>query len=311
MNSSYPHYSVLLTEVLSAFAESKLVTFLDGTVGAGGHAQALLEAHPEIQQYIGIDQDPDALAIAAERLNPWKDKIRLYQGNFADFDQLTGFSSFNGVLVDLGVSSMQIDRSERGFSFSKEGPLDMRMDPTNPLTAADIVNSYSESDLGRIFRDYGEEKQWRRAAQAIVQARKQKLILTTSDLANVLNPVLYRNYQKGINPLTLIFQALRIVTNRELDQLESFMSKIFNFLVPAGRLAVISFHSLEDRIVKTQMRFQASDKWETTGIGGIFQDKDPIIRCVTKKPIIPTEEEIQQNTRSRSAKLRIAEKLEK
>lgn len=271
---SYPHYSVLLPEVLQAFAGSHLKTFIDCTIGAGGHAQAILESHPEIECYIGIDQDPSALQIAAERLSPWQSKLCLRQSNFSQFDQLLkelGISKVDGILADLGVSSMQLDQAARGFSFAREGPLDMRMDPTGSLTAADIVNTWSEKELGRIFRDYGEEKQWRVAAHAIVEARKTKHIQTTADLANVLQPVLYRNYKKGINPLTLIFQALRICTNQELEKLEHFMAKVFDYLAPKGRLAVISFHSLEDRIVKTQMRFQADDKWETTGLGGVFR----------------------------------------
>ena len=309
MSNPHPHVSVLLNEVVQAFASTSIHTFLDGTVGAGGHAEAILKVHPEIELYVGIDQDPDALAIAAERLKPWTEKVRLVRGNFADFDTLVPDTHFDGILVDLGVSSMQLDRPEKGFSFSQEGPLDMRMDPASALTAAEIVNNWTEQELGKIFRDYGEEKQWRKAAQAIIAARKQKPILTTKELADVLNAVLFRNYKKGINPLTLIFQALRIATNRELDRLEIFMDKAIDHLAPKGRLAVISFHSLEDRIVKTHLRFQASDKWETAGIGGMFRDKQPVVRCVTKKPTEPGQEEMLNNPRSRSAKLRIAEKL--
>lgn len=309
MSLTYPHDPVLLNEVIDAFASSKIAYFLDGTLGAGGHAEAILKAHPEIICYVGIDQDPDALAIARERLAPWQDKLRLVHGNFGDFDSLINGLTFDGMLVDLGVSSMQLDRGVRGFSFSMDGPLDMRMDPTGSLTAAEIVNTWSENELGRIFRDYGEEKQWRKAVAAIVAARKTQPIATTSELAGILNSVLFRNYKKGINPLTLIFQALRIATNRELDQLEIFMDKAFAALNPLGRLAVISFHSLEDRIVKNAIRFQASDKWETSGIGGVFRDKEPVAKCVTRKPIVPTEEEIKKNPRSRSSKLRVAEKL--
>lgn len=309
---SNPHYSVLLSEVVHCFASSEIKTFLDGTVGAGGHAQAILESHPEIERYIGIDQDPQALMIAAERLQPWRHKICLRQSNFSEFDLILkelGINQVNGILVDLGVSSMQLDQAERGFSFSREGPLDMRMDPTNSLTAAEIVNTWPEKELGRIFREYGEEKQWRTAAQAIEIARKKQPIMTTAQLSAVLQPVLHRNFKKGINPLTLIFQALRICTNQELDRLERFMSKAFDFLAPKGRLAVISFHSLEDRIVKTRMRFEASDKWDTSGIGGVFRDKKRSVIDITKKPIVPQEAEIAENPRSRSGKLRVAEKI--
>jgi 16S rRNA (cytosine1402-N4)-methyltransferase len=307
---SYPHISVLRQEVLDAFASCHLACFVDGTLGAGGHAEAILQAHPEIQTYIGIDQDAQALALAAERLQPWKDKLVFKQGNFAEFDHLIKeFPLVNGFLLDLGVSSMQLDQAARGFSFSKEGPLDMRMNPDSGATAADVVNDASEQELGRIFREYGEEKRWRIAARSIVAARQQKKIVTTNDLVEVLRPSLPWNPKKGINPLTLIFQALRIYVNRELEVLQTFLSKAVQALAPQGRLAIISFHSLEDRIVKNHTRFEASDKWETTGIGGIFRDKKPSIALVTKKPICPTAEEIEINARSRSAKLRVIEKL--
>ncbi|MBS4164380.1 Ribosomal RNA small subunit methyltransferase H [Candidatus Protochlamydia amoebophila] len=310
----YPHRSVLLEEVIEAFQTVQLKVFIDGTLGAGGHAEAILEHHPEIELYLGIDQDSNALNIANKRLEKWKQKILLKQGNFSQFDiflKEIGFSSMDGLLVDLGVSSMQLDQPERGFSFSKDGPLDMRMNPEGKLTAADIVNTWSEHDLGKIFRDYGEEKKWRLAARTIVQARQVKQILTTTDLANLLKPVFAWNPKKGINPLTLIFQALRICVNRELDVLEQLVSKTFDYLKPGGRVAVISFHSLEDRIVKNELRLAASDKWETTGLGsGLFRDKKPVAKLVNRKPICPHEKEIKENPRSRSAKFRIAEKLE-
>jgi 16S rRNA (cytosine1402-N4)-methyltransferase len=311
MHSS-PHYSVLLAEVVEAFAPLSLSIVVDGTLGAGGHAQAILEQHPEIKYYIGIDQDPHALSLAGERLKTWSSKLILKHGNFAQFDEFLkelSLSSADAILVDLGVSSMQLDQAARGFSFMQEGPLDMRMNPLEELTAADIVNTWSEQELGRIFREYGEEKQWRTAARTIVQARQNRPFVTTKDLKTVLTPVLARFAKKGIHPLTLVFQALRICINRELEVLETFLPKAIDYLAPGGRLAVISFHSLEDRIVKTEMRLAASDKWETSGIGGLFRDKEPTVKLITKKPIEPSEQEIQQNSRSRSAKLRIVEKL--
>lgn len=307
-----PHQPVLLNEVIQAFETVSLQVVIDGTLGAGGHAEALLQKHPEIQSYIGIDQDPYALALAKERLKHWDSKITFKQGNFAQFDEFLIENSFpppNAILVDLGVSSMQLDQPLRGFSFMKEGPLDMRMDPDASITAAEVVNTWSEEELGRIFRDYGEEKQWRTAARAIVRARQLQPILKTSDLNAILRPVLARHAKKGIHPLTLIFQALRICVNKELEVLETFLPKAINLLAPKGRLAVISFHSLEDRIVKTLMRFSASDKWETSGLSGLFRDKEPTVKLVTKKPIEANEEEVQRNPRSRSAKLRIVEKL--
>lgn len=309
-----PHQPVLLLEVLKAFEPLSISVIVDGTLGAGGHAQALLETHPEIQHYIGIDQDPEALVIATERLKRWSSKLILKHGNFAEFDQVLAELSVpppNAILVDLGVSSMQLDQPERGFSFMQEGPLDMRMNTHLKLTAAEIINKWSEEELGQIFRDYGEEKQWRIAARTIVEARKSRSILTTTELKSILTPVLARYAKKGIHPLTLVFQALRICVNQELEVLDTFLSKAIDLLAPGGRLAVISFHSLEDRIVKGQMRLAASDKWETTGIGGMFLDKEPIVKLTTKKPIEASEEEVWDNPRSRSAKLRVVEKLSK
>ena len=185
----------------------------------------------------------------------------------------------------------------------------MRMDPESSLSAADIVNNWSEGELGRIFREYGEEQKWRLAARTIVDSRKQLNIVTTQDLVKILQPVLKWNPKKGINPLTLIFQAIRIAVNQELSRLEKFLDLAIEALAPGGRLAVISFHSLEDRIVKNHFRLAASDKWDTVGIGGLFRDKDPIVRLLTKKPVVPSNDEVAINPRSRSAKLRAVERL--
>jgi 16S rRNA (cytosine1402-N4)-methyltransferase len=314
MSIHYPHLSVLLNEVVHSFEPCQLKVFVDGTIGAGGHAEAILQAHPEIELYLGIDQDTQALRLAEQRLQPWRQKVLFKHGNFAAIDRFLkeiNQTKADGILIDLGVSSMQLDQAERGFSFSKEGPLDMRMNTEGELTAAAIINTWSEQELGRIFREFGEEKRWRTAAHAIVKARNEKFISTTGELVDVLKPHFSWNPKKGINPLTLIFQGLRIAVNQELDVLESFMSNAIDVLNPQGRVAVISFHSLEDRIVKNSLRLAASDKWETSGIGGLFLDKDPIVELVTKKPICATEEEIKENPRSRSAKLRVAEKLGK
>lgn len=309
--SPSPHQSVLLSEVLQSFNELPIKTFVDGTLGAGGHSAAILEAHPEIEKLIGIDQDPVAREIAKGRLSPWQQKITIVSGNFSQLSahlSKLGIRKVDGILLDIGVSSMQFDQPEKGFSFMQEGPLDMRMDPTADLTAQEIVNTWSESDLGRIFRDFGEEKQWRAAARIIVAAREKNPITTTKQLADVLKPI-FSWKKKGINPLTLIFQALRICVNRELEVLENVLPDAVELLAPGGRLAVISFHSLEDRIVKNFFRYAASDKQDTSGIGGLFLDKDPIIKPVTRKPIIPSADEIEQNPRCRSAKLRVVEKI--
>lgn len=309
---NYPHYSVLLDEFLSYFAERKISTFVDGTLGAAGHSSALLQAHPEIEQLIGFDQDPDALSIARERLRPWESKIILVQSNFVDLRaQLANLhiKTVDGILLDLGVSSMQLDTPEKGFSFSKNGPLDMRMDPSASLTAEEIVNTWSEQELGKIFRDYGEEKQWRSAAWSIIKGRERKALKTTQDLVDILYPALKYKAKKGIHPATLIFQALRIAVNKELEVLEKVLPDALALLSPGGRLAVMTFHSLEDRIVKNYFRFIASDKYDTSGIGGMFLDKTPEAYILTRKPVGPSEEETRINPRSRSAKLRVVEKI--
>jgi 16S rRNA (cytosine1402-N4)-methyltransferase len=311
----YPHRSVLLQEVIQAFEPVSLTVMVDGTLGLGGHAQALLETHAEIQYYVGLDQDPQALALASQRLQRWSSQLIFKQVNFVDLAlvlQDLNLPRPNGILLDLGVSSLQLDQPSRGFSFMHEGPLDMRMNPDLILTAADVVNTYSEQELGRILRDYGEERHWRAAAHAIVLARQQRPLVTTTDLKNVLMPVLARyRKKKDIHPLTLVFQALRICVNRELDVLKQVLVTAIDLLAPKGRLCVISFHRLEDRLVKTAMQWAGSDKWDTAGLGGsgLFQNKTPTVQLITKKPIEPSEEEKRLNPRCRSAKLRVIEKL--
>ncbi len=309
---TFPHDSVLLSEFLGYFEDRSIRFFVDATLGAGGHAEALLKTHPEIECLIGFDQDPSALSIAKARLKRWENKISLIKSNFIDMKSHLAsrkIESVDGMLLDLGVSSMQLNVAEKGFSFSKTGPLDMRMDPSQILTAEEIVNDWSEQELGKIFREFGEEKQWRTAARTIVKGREQNPLKTTQDLVDVLAPVLKYKAKKGINPLTLVFQALRIAVNRELEVLENVLPDALALLAPMGRLAVITFHSLEDRIVKNFFRFTASDKFSTSGIGGMFLDKNPEAKMITKKPICPSQNERMKNPRSRSAKLRVIEKI--
>lgn len=306
------HVSVLLNEIIQIFSEIRIETFVDCTLGAGGHSFSILETHPEIKRLVGIDQDPTARDLAEKKLRNWKEKVSVIPGNFTGFSHYLDdlqIDKVDGILIDLGVSSMQLDRPEKGFSFLHEGPLDMRMDPENPVTAEIIVNQWSEQEIGRIFRNYGEEKQWRGAARAVVEARTRHPLRTTKDLSAALMPVLgWKASKKKINPLTLVFQALRIAVNRELEVLEHLLPQALDRLSPGGRLAVISFHSLEDRIVKQFFQYQASDKEDTKGLSGLFLDKKPAVRIITKKPVIPNEAEILLNPRSRSAKLRVAEK---
>lgn len=282
------HIPVLLREVLEAFAERSISVFFDGTLGAGGHARALLEAHPEMERYIGCDQDPRAHELAKKALEPWREKVLFVQGRYADLlRQVEG--TLDGFLIDLGVSSMQLDEEGRGFSFRGDAPLDMRMDPEGEVTAEMLVNRSSEAELARIFFEYGEERRSRRVARAVVEARRKKRIRTTAELVEIVKPVATHG---RLHPATLVFQALRIAVNDELGQLERGLDTAMEKVTSGGRIAVISFHSLEDRIVKNRFR-DAKGKWQV----------------VTKKPIGPSEEEIRANPRSRSSKLRVAEKL--
>lgn len=287
-----PHKPVLLREVLDVFETKKITYFFDGTLGAGGHARAILEAHPEIVRYFGCDRDPVALNIAAQNLEGWGEKVELIRGHYADVAKhlkKLGAGCIDGFLIDIGVSSMQLDERERGFSFMGDAPLDMRMDPEGDLTAEEVVNRYSEKELARIFFEYGEERRSRPVAKAIVEARKKKKIRTTGQLVDVIKPVATKG---RLHPATLVFQALRIEVNDELGQLEKGLKSAIGLLCPEGRMAAISFHSLEDRIVKN-----------------ILRDERERLKILTKKPIGPTDEEIKGNPRSRSAKLRAAERI--
>ncbi len=297
------HIPVLLRQVIGAFANCQLHTFLDGTIGAGGHAAALLEAYPEIIHYVGLDQDPAALLMASQNLEPWKQKITLKRNNFADLDEALGNAKVDGILLDIGVSSMQLDTPERGFSFRHEAPLDMRMDPEGSLTAEIVVNTWTEKELARLFRDLGEEPNWRLAARVIVEDRP---FHTTLELAALLSRTI--RGKPGIHPATRVFQALRICVNSELEVLQTALNKAIKLLNPGGRIAVISFHSLEDRIVKETFREWASDKVSNAGRPGLFLDKTPLASILTKKPLEADEDELSFNPRSRSAKLRLAEK---
>lgn len=306
-----PHTSVLVHEWLTLLEGRQLHVYVDGTLGAGGHGEAVLKAHPEIERFIGIDQDPDALAIAQERLLPWKEKVTFKYDNFLNLETIVQeerLPLLDAMLLDLGVSSMQLDRPLRGFSFQQEGPLDMRMNPRAPLKALDIVNDWEEKEIARIFRDYGEEKEWKRAARVIVREREKQPIQSTKELVEVLMPI-FRSYKKtGSHPLTLIFQALRIAVNSELEVLRAVLPQMVHHLKPGGVMGIITFHSLEDRIVKHFFQEEASNKQHTSGLAGLFLEKEPRLRLLTKKALRPGEEELKNNPRSRSAKLRGAER---
>lgn len=287
-SAEWGHVSVLREESIAGLAPRSGGLYLDATLGAGGHTAALLAACPAAR-VVGLDCDQQALAIARERLAEWGDRVEFVRSNFAEFDP--GDRRFDGILADLGVSSMQFDRPDRGFSFRADGPLDMRMDDRQPESAADVVNTWDEVDLANAIYTYGEERLSRRIARAIVERRGRQPFATTLDLADTISRCVPGKYRHGrIHPATRTFQALRIVVNQELQVLETLIDRAPHWLAPAGRIAIISFHSLEDRIVKHRLK------------------ECEQLQVLTKKPIIPSETETQANPRARSAKLRIAQR---
>jgi len=273
---------------------------LDCTVGYGGHAETLLSISGPATKLIGLDQDPQAIAFSKERLTGFGQRVILRKGNYRDLKSHLaelGVSNVDGVVFDLGVSSPQFDDAARGFSFRQDGPLDMRMDQTTGMTAAALVNSCQEHDLADLIFHYGEERYSRRIARAIVRAREDGPIETTGALAAVIAGAVPSSYRHGrIHCATRTFQALRIVVNHELEGLESSLKDAADLLVSGGRMCVISFHSLEDRIVKRTFR-------------ALAQGSDADLTILTKKPILPTEQECLANPRARSAKLRVVERV--
>lgn len=306
-DTHFPHLPVLYQEIIHALSPQSLGRYVDATVGAGGHAWGILNASTPGGLLLGLDLDPQALEIASQRLSAFESRVTLRQASYTTLlNQLAdlGWETVNGIVIDLGVSSMQIDRPERGFSFLADGPLDMRFSPDQPTSAADLVNHLPESELADLIFRYGEEKLSRRIARAILQARP---LHTTAELAEVI--VRAAGGRRGrIHPATRTFQALRIAVNQELQSIEDFLPQAVQALAPGGRLAVISFHSLEDRIVKQYFRRESRDC--------LCPPEQPICTCghkaslteVTRHPIEPSQEESDHNPRARSAKLRIVEK---
>ena len=291
------HEPVLTSEVLRFLEPSRGGLFVDCTVGLGGHARALLEAGAS--RVLGLDRDPDALAAARGTLAAYADRVELVHADYRSLDAVLdarGIAAVDGALADLGVSSMQLDSDARGFSFRREGPLDMRMDRTAGPTAADLVNTAPEPELADVIWRYGEERFSRRIARRIVEARARQPIATTGELAAIVRrAVPVRGYQR-IDPATRTFQALRIWVNRELEGLDDFLRTAVRRLRGGARLVVITFHSLEDRVVKHTLRALAG------GPGAL-------VTVLTRRPVVPDEAEIDRNPRARSAKLRSAERL--
>jgi 16S rRNA (cytosine1402-N4)-methyltransferase len=301
------HQPVLYNEIIHALRPENGGRYVDATLGAGGHAFGLLAESGPTGQLLGMDIDPQALELARRRLAPFGERTRLIKASYTSLpEQLValGWASVDGILLDLGASSLQFDRPERGFSFLADGPLDMRFDPGNTLTAGEIVNQWPESELAEVLFRYGEEPAARRIARAILKARP---IAGTHQLAAIVEAVKPR--RGGHHPATQTFQALRIAVNGELESVERVLPMAVAALGPGGRLAVISFHSLEDRLVKAYFRRESRDC--------ICPPRQPVCTCghkasvneINRRPIVPSEQEIQSNSRSRSAKLRIVEKL--
>jgi 16S rRNA (cytosine1402-N4)-methyltransferase len=307
-----PHRPVLLTETLKFLVPERGGLFVDCTVGLGGHSEAILESS-ERARVVGMDLDPAALAYARQRLASFGERFQSFQVNFrelADVLSRAGERDPAGILVDLGVSSLQFDSPERGFSFRFDAPLDMRMDPTSGATAADLLQQLPESEIARIIFEFGEERHSRRIARRIVERREQgEPVTTTKDLADLVATAVGGGKRQQIHPATRTFQALRIAVNSELDGLGDFVQSAIDLLAPDGRFAGISFHSLEDRILKQELRrlsgkCQCPPRLPVCSCGA-----RKIIEVLTRRPAIPTAREIEENPRARSAKLRACRKL--
>lgn len=309
---TFHHYSVLLRETIEGLAIRADGVYVDGTLGGGGHALSICERLSGRGRLIGIDQDGAAIEAASERLKDYRDRAVIVRGNYEDIAEILmrlQIERVDGICLDLGVSSYQLDEGERGFSYRTDAALDMRMDQRGERTAADIVNSYSEEALFRIIRDYGEDRFARNIAKHIVQYREKKRIETTLELSGIISGAIPARVRAlSGHPAKRSFQAIRIELNRELEVLENTLDQMIDLLSEGGRLCVISFHSLEDRIVKSKFR--------TAENPCICPPDFPVCSCgrksrgivLTKKPILPSEEELLENRRSQSAKLRIFEK---
>lgn len=308
MTETYSHQPVLYQEIIHALRPVRKGLYVDCTVGAGGHAAGILQASAPEGRLLGLDLDPQALELAKQKLAPFRSRAILIHASYVTLsEQLKAleWSAVDGILLDLGLSSMQLDSSDRGFSFKLDGPLDMRFDPGSNQRASDLVNQLSVDALANLIYKYGEERYSRKVARAIVAARP---IRTTRHLAEIVAEVTTSG-KRGLHPATRTFQALRIAVNSELERLEALLPQAVDALSPDGRLIVIAYHSLEDRIVKLFFRKESSDC--------ICPPRQPICTCghratlkvITRKPIRPSHEEVKQNPRSRSARMRVAERI--
>jgi 16S rRNA (cytosine1402-N4)-methyltransferase len=306
----FVHKPVMVAEVLAALNPKAGGRYADGTLGGGGHAAAMLGASSPTGWLSGCDRDGAAVEAAQLRLAEFAGRFEIRRGNFSELADWVPAGSCDGVLLDLGVSSPQLDVAERGFSFQKDGPLDMRMDARQGIAAADLVNGAAEAELARIFWEYGGERDSRRMAKAIVQDRAVRKFETTRQLAGLIERISPRHGRKA-HPATKIFQALRIAVNDEIGSLEKGLAGALRILKSGGRLAVITFHSLEDRVVKEFGRARARD-YTFSGevdIPELRKPRTPEVKLVTRKAVMPGEAELAENPRSRSAQLRVFEKI--
>ena len=311
--TEFHHISVLLKETIEALNIRPQGVYLDGTLGGAGHS-AEIARRLSTGVLIGVDRDPKALAAAEERLAPWRDRVKLVHSNFRELDRILdslGIPAVDGILLDLGVSSPQLDEADRGFSYMADAPLDMRMDPSDPLTAYEVVNSWPQEELRRILFAYGEERYAPLIAAAIVRRREQAPIESTLALVDVIRGAMpQKALREKQHPAKRSFQAIRIAVNDELGAVDAVMRRAIDRLKPGGRLAVITFHSLEDRIVKNAMAEAVRGCTCPPEFPVCVCGKKPKLKLIARKPITAGEEELERNPRARSAKLRVAERLQ-
>lgn len=311
----FKHKSVLLRETIEYLNVRPDGVYVDGTLGGGGHAYEVCKRLSGRGKFIGIDQDEDAIKAATRRLSEFEDKIQIIRSNYCDIRKVLAdinVAKVDGIVLDLGVSSYQLDDPTRGFTYRVEdAPLDMRMDKRQKLTAGEIVNTYGEQDLYRIIRDYGEDKFAKNIAKHIVLARQEKEIETTGELTEIIKAAIPAKIRmNGGHPSKRTFQAIRIELNRELELLQESLEDMIHLLNPGGRICIITFHSLEDRIVKNIYKKSENPCTCPSDFPVCVCGRKPLGRVVTRKPVVPSEDEIEYNSRSKSAKLRVFERIE-
>lgn len=309
----FKHKSVLLYETVDELNIKPDGIYVDGTLGGGGHSYEIAKRLSEGGRLIGIDQDEDAIKAASKRLEPYMDRVTIVRNNYCNMDKVLdelGIDKVDGIMLDLGVSSYQLDVADRGFTYNVDTALDMRMDQRQEITAKDIVNEYSEFDLYRIIRDYGEDRFAKNIAKHIVAARQEKPIETTFELNDIIKAAIPMKVRAtGGHPSKRTYQAIRIELNKELEVLENSIDMMIDRLKPEGRLCIITFHSLEDRIVKTRFRNNENPCTCPPSFPACVCGKVPKGRVITRKPVVPTDEEINENSRSKSSKLRVFERV--